>query len=178
MRVFKQRKSPFTNAGSGLSILPPPLVNERGMVLVISLIMLSIMTIVGIMAMSVSDTELSISGNYRALQESFFAADRAVTYSATNPDIFLGGTEVDLFANATHKNNIQIGRSGLDPTAAGAHLATSLGIGPPPLAAVSDATLFEAHYLLINATGAYPTDNPNPARTEVETQIARIVPKL
>ena len=92
--------------------LPSPLGNQRGMALVIALVMLSIMTLMGMLAMSTSDTEISISGNYRALQESFFAADRAVTYSATNPDIFLGTAAIDLYGTATHKDNIQVGRSG------------------------------------------------------------------
>ncbi|HEY5673537.1 MAG TPA: pilus assembly PilX N-terminal domain-containing protein [Malonomonas sp.] len=147
------------------------------MALILALIMLSIMTVIGMMAMSVSETELSISGNYRALQESFFAADRAVTYAATNPDVYLGTAVIDLFADATHKDRIQIGRSGLDPTAAGGHIVTPLGSGPPPEGSVSDAEMFEARYLMVNATGAYPTDILNPARTEVETQVARIVPK-
>ncbi len=178
MRSYKTAKNSCKNAEEDLPNPLSPLANQRGMALVLALVMLSIMTIMGMMSMSVSDTELSISGNYRALQESFFAADRAVTYAATNPDIYLGGAAVDLFADATHKDNIQIGRSGLDPTAAGTHIATPLGTGPPPLAALSDAGMFEAHYLMINATGAYPTDIPNPARTVVETQVARIVLKL
>jgi hypothetical protein len=147
------------------------------MALVIALVMLSVMTVMGMLAMSTSDTEISISGNYRALQESFFAADRAVTYSSTNPDIFLGSAPIDLYGTATHKDNIQVGRSGLDPTAVDIHKAIPLGTGPPPPGAVSDAGMFEARYLTINATGAFPTDIANPARTEVETQVARIVPK-
>ena len=178
MRGFQPSKRIFVPAGAGLCILPPPLANQRGTALVFAPIMSSIMTIMGMQAMSVSETELSISGNYRALQESFFAADRAVTYSGTNPDIYLGDTAIDLFASGTHKGNIQIGRSGLDPTAADVHIATPLGSGPPPAIAVSDVEMFEARYLMINATGAYPTDILNPARTEVETRVARIVPKI
>jgi len=154
-----------------------PLTNQRGMALVVALGMLAIMTVLGMMAMSISDTELSISGNFRALQESFFAADRAVSYAQTNPDIFLAaaGTPIDLYADATHRGNIEVGRSGLEPTAT--NEASPLGLGPVPVAAVSDATMFEARYLMINVTGVYPTGIPNPARTEVETQVARIVPK-
>lgn len=177
-KIIPTKHSSINHDEATPSLLPAPLGNQRGTALIIALGMLSIMTVIGMMAMATSDTEISISGNYRSLQESFFAADRAVVYSGTNPDIYLGSAAIDLFANTTHKDNIQVGFSGLDPTAAGTHIATPLGTGPPPLGSVSDAGMFEAHYLTINATGAFPTNIPNPARTEVETQVARIVPKL
>jgi PilX N-terminal len=152
------------------------LANERGMALILTVSMLVIMTVLGLLAMTSSRTELGIAGNYRALQESFFAADRAVNYAGSNPVIYTGTGVVNLYDTATHRNNIQIGRSGLDPNAA-INAATSLGAGPPPMGSLSDATMFEARYLLVEVTGAFPTDITNPSRTVVETQVARIVPK-
>lgn len=59
--------------------------NERGMALVIALVMLVLMTILGAWALDTSITDLRISGNFKTTQSAFYAADAGVGL-ASNPD--------------------------------------------------------------------------------------------
>ncbi len=156
--------------------------NQRGTALLFSLIMLVIMSMIGILSLSLSDTEIDISGNYLTARDAFYAADRAATYVGADTDMFtLNSTEVlDLTdVNQPHVANIQVGNSGLDPN--NPSRATGLGVGPPPAAFKpgegSDAGLFQAHYLLVEVTGVAPVGAANPSRASIESQIAVIVPK-
>jgi type IV pilus assembly protein PilX len=53
---------------------------QSGMILVLAMSMLFIMSIIGVMALNTSSTEIGISGNHKSSQEAFYAADRAVEY--------------------------------------------------------------------------------------------------
>lgn len=61
--------------------LPRVLFNQRGTALVLSLVMLTILSLLGALALNTSDTELGISANHRANVETFCAAERAVEYA-------------------------------------------------------------------------------------------------
>jgi hypothetical protein len=60
--------------------------NERGMALILVLVMLALLGILGSMALDTSTTDLKISGNFRSNQYAFYAADGGVGY-VTNPNI-------------------------------------------------------------------------------------------
>ena len=47
------------------------LAGENGMALVLTLVMLTIMSLLGVLALSSSSTEVGISGNYRSSQQAF-----------------------------------------------------------------------------------------------------------
>ncbi|MBV5340689.1 MAG: pilus assembly PilX N-terminal domain-containing protein [Deltaproteobacteria bacterium] len=49
--------------------------NERGMVLIVVLVMLVLLSILGATVLTNSTTELRVTGNYRNQQQAFFAAD-------------------------------------------------------------------------------------------------------
>jgi hypothetical protein len=52
-----------------------PVKNERGMVLVVAVLILTVITIIGIAALSTSDTELRISSNEKQLTVQFYDAE-------------------------------------------------------------------------------------------------------
>ncbi|HTF99567.1 MAG TPA: PilX N-terminal domain-containing pilus assembly protein [Nitrospirota bacterium] len=58
--------------------------NERGIALIMALVLLVILTLLGIWALDTSSTDLKIAGNYRNAATAFSMADSAVTY-ASNP---------------------------------------------------------------------------------------------
>jgi Tfp pilus assembly protein PilX len=160
--------------------------NQRGTALVLALVMLALMSILGVMSLSTSTTEVGISGNYRSSQQAFYAADRAVEYSMTNEQIFdtIGTGTIDLVADADTTNatattnddhiaNIaaETGNSGLQ--AAGDNQVTYLTSGALPPGTGSDPTYFQSRYYIITVNA----EGPSNSTARVETQVARIVPK-
>jgi hypothetical protein len=53
---------------------------ERGVALVIALVMLVLLTILGVWVLNSASTDLHISGNYRNNQLAFYAGDAAINY--------------------------------------------------------------------------------------------------
>lgn len=153
---------------------------ERGAALIIAISLLAIMAILGVTLLSVSTSELQLSGNYRNQQEAFFAADRAVEY-ATN-SVTIGDTTVNLNTESDsaappvpHRDRIAVGKSGLDTAAENS--VVFVGEGTPPIGIGSDANLFKARNYVITVAAASPVNATNPARTVVRAQVARIVAK-
>ncbi|MRR53544.1 MAG: hypothetical protein EG822_03395 [Deltaproteobacteria bacterium] len=62
--------------------------SERGVALVIVLMMLLLLTILGVTMLASSTSELKIAGNYRNNEEAFYAADAALEYGMTFGDIY------------------------------------------------------------------------------------------
>lgn len=59
---------------------------EDGFALVLTMSMLLILSVLGILVLNATNTDLAITTNYRSAADAFGAAERAVEY-ATNPDI-------------------------------------------------------------------------------------------
>ena len=117
----------------GLYVLAGHAGNERGMALVIALVMLVLLTILGAWALDTSSTDLRIAGNYKANQIAFYAADAGVGYASnrvllqnsysptgatvTSPEISLGTstfrsytrflTKAPLPAGSMYESNLQ-----------------------------------------------------------------------
>lgn len=160
-----------------------PLDNERGTALILTLSMLAIMSILGALALTTTTSEIGISGNFRAGQQAFFAAERAVEYAMTNEVIFdraVTAFPVDLTDNdesndTTHEATVAVGtgvgRSGLrDGETNQVDYLTS---GSLPPGSGSDPSYFQARYYVITVNG----EGPNNSTARVESQVARIVPK-
>lgn len=161
--------------GQHLKQIYKPLSNQRGIALVLALSMLTIMSILGAMALSTSTVEVGLSGNYRTSQLAFYSAQRATEYAMTNGAIFatIGTGSIDL-NSGDHPTYIRGGtteslglKTGVDNSIS--HQLT--GALPPDTG--SDPTYFEARYYLIDVTG----EGPNNSVAHVESQIGRIVPK-
>jgi hypothetical protein len=169
---------PILRRGAVLRRLGAPVGNQRGIALVLAMGMLTLMSIIGAMALSTSSTEMGLSGNYKTSQLAFYSTQRAVEYAMTNGDIYAGiGTgSVDLEAGV-HPANITGGTDeamGLQPRATPDDNRVAFqAAGNLPPGSGSDPTYFEARYYLVNVTG----QGPNNSVARVETQIGRIVPK-
>lgn len=153
--------------------LQKPVRNQDGIALILAISMLAIMSVLGMMALSTTDTELNLSGNFRTSQMAFFSAQRAVEYAMTDGDIFndIGAGSISL-GNDPHKTNIAAGTGfGIDTDATNTVTYQMTGMLPP--GSGSDPTYFESRYYLIDVTG----QGPNNSEARVETQIGRIVPK-
>ena len=157
--------------------------NERGMALILVLSMLTIMSLLGVLALSTATTELDISSNMRrfagGIQQ---AAERAVEYAAIAGNIYntIGTNTVDLddtqaadiqMDHAGYSSGIITSETNADGTAA--NQVGYLASGPLPPLSGSDATLFEMRYYRISVTG----HGPNNSSTRIEAQVGRLVPK-
>lgn len=147
---------------------------QRGFVLILALVMLTILSLLGAMSLSTTNTELGISGNYRTSKESFFAAQRAVEYAETNGDIYtaIGTGTVDLNGYAADiAEGSGVKESGLDTDVT--NQVNWVSTGPLPPGNGSDPTYFESRYYTITVTAKGP-DN---SKAQVEARVARVVPK-
>ncbi len=153
--------------------------NDRGTALVLVLTMLAVLMVLCVLALENSTLEVKISGNYRASQESLYAAERAGQYALDNL-----ADGLDLNADKApggeryYKDDIRIGKGALDLTEANG--VTRIGSGPPPAGSGMDATTasgFQAIYYAVEVHGQYPEGAPNPSRSGVEMQVGRIVAK-
>ncbi|MGE4545158.1 MAG: PilX N-terminal domain-containing pilus assembly protein [Pedobacter sp.] len=59
---------------------------EAGFALVLTMSMLLVLSVLGILVLNLTNTDLAITSNYRSAADAFGAAERAVEYAA-NPDI-------------------------------------------------------------------------------------------
>ncbi|MBW7956820.1 MAG: pilus assembly PilX N-terminal domain-containing protein [Deltaproteobacteria bacterium] len=140
--------------------------NERGMALVIALIALFLMSILGGMVFTTSNSEVLGAKNHRVMNESLYAAERGIEYAKSDPAIYS--------AIGTGSVAIPIGGVSLETVASDASgIVEYLTRGNPPRGSGMDATEFEANYFAVNVEGTGPLNS----RTEVEINVARIVPK-
>lgn len=140
--------------------------NEKGMALVIALIAMFLMSLLGTMMYTNSSSETQAARNYRVKQDAFYAAERAMEYARTDNNIYaaIGSGSVNIPLTGV---SLQAGAS--DATGA----VSFLSKGNPPRGSGMDATEFEANFFVITAAGTGPANS----RTEVETNVARIIPK-
>ncbi len=83
-----------------LQSLAQPVSNERGTVLVISIMILALLTFLGIAALDTTSTEIRISANDRVYKQAFYAADTGISY-AVQSNISLFGNSPSWTAVAT-----------------------------------------------------------------------------
>ena len=62
--------------------------NERGMALVLALIVMFLMSLLGTMLIANSTSETKGAMNYRMKQDSFYAAERAIEYARTDVNVY------------------------------------------------------------------------------------------
>jgi len=140
--------------------------DERGMALVMALVLLTLMGVLGTIMFKVTDYEMQIARNYSWRQDAYYAADSGVEYAQTDANIY---TAIGLGTI-----NIPVGGASL---AAGASDATGtvefMASGNPPKGLGVDATMFQGNYYLINVTG---TGRSN-STLGLESSVVRIVPR-
>jgi hypothetical protein len=178
--------------GSGI------LKDERGMALIIVLVMLLLLSILSATMLVSSTTDLQIAGNYRNNEQTFFEADAAMNFAQTYDQIYttLGSTigaewppqgQGQDFSPPPpigspprppldpNYNRIQIPGS-TDTADIKVHLLSSGGV-PAGSGTQVDSGIspgsgnFKANYFAINVIA----NGPNNVRTQLESQVARIV---
>lgn len=165
--------------------------DEQGIAMVVVLVMLLLLTILGTTVFISSTTELRVSGNYRNDIETFYNADAAMEYAQTLNVIytFLGtGTNnvwptpgAGTASSDRDYNEIQLDASGSKKALVKVDALMRSGSMPPGLGTEEDSGLssggssvkYGANYYAVSVIGI----GPNNAKTELETQIVKIVPK-
>lgn len=147
-----------------------PLQNERGVALILVLVMLLLLTIMGATLMTSATTDLQIAGNYRNSQEVFYVSDAAMEYVKTGN--LPGGQNlydkvgIGAGLQQTYSSTITIG------TRTARYSVEYVGCGPPPLGkGYGDDT--QTNFYTIETSGV-GTDN---TMAETESGIARVVHK-
>lgn len=166
--------------------------SEQGFALVLTMSMLLILSVLGILVLDATNTDLAITTNYRSSADAFSAAERAVEY-ATNPDIMFqtGDTHLALLDGGTFDDGETV--AGLDiedrwghlqDTANGTELVKSddedvnvvNNLGPNELPVPLRSKFgddFAGNYYLINIEA----QARNNTRAAIETQKVRIFKK-
>ncbi len=143
--------------------------NEKGVALVMAMVMLVLMSILGALAISTSTTEIGISGNYKNSQVAFYTADAAIERAQTDSSIYssIVPGSVESWPSGSGANTWNIGSN----TASVRVEYLTSGALPP--GSGSDPESFQAYYFLATVTAA----GPNNSEYSAEAQMARVVPK-
>lgn len=158
---------------------PEGLADERGVVLVIVLVMLLLFSILGATLLTNSTTELKVSGNYRNQQEAFFAADGGLEQGQISdaiysiiPNIGDAWTGVITYTTAGAVTVTQNAVVAAGATNAAQVVAENVGSGPPPRGSGFDDTFVANNYDL-DVTGYAP----NNTEIGINSGISRIQAK-
>lgn len=147
---------------------------EQGFALVLALGMIALLSLLGVLVLGLTNSEVAISGNYRTSQMAFRAAERAVTYAMGNTAI-TGSTVSSTDLNGgTHPASIEMNGAGLDSNAT--NVCNNLGVGELPdwLAQSYSREKFGGNFYIISVTGEGPNGR---GKARIETQHVRIFQK-
>lgn len=151
--------------------------NEKGVALVLALVMIVVMTLLGVFALSTTEGELGIVNNYKSAYAAFYNGDAAMEYGQTAGDIYStitpGGVE-RWPDHPTNYNTLVVDDGDPNTTNYTADVRVDyITKGALPPGVISDPELFQAFYFLVSVKGT----GPNNAEAPMESQIARVVPK-
>lgn len=140
--------------------------DERGMALILTLSMLAILSVLGAFALSTTNTELSVTSNFRSGRESFLAADRILEYAKavvidTAPEVHitLSGTD--------HETNIEkTGHGSMDGDQINQIRYLTDGAGPEVYYGKKDAGDVLGIYFRVSAIGQSSTER---SKTRLES---------
>lgn len=150
--------------------------NQRGVVLILVLIMLLLFSIIGATMLTNSTSELQVTGNYRNQQQAFFTADGVLEqsqlsnaiYSAvtTIGDVWTGVISYTAAGVVTVTPNTVVTAGNTNTAQVVAEFIDS---GPPPRGSGFDET-YQANYFNLDVTGY----GPNNTELELNSTIARM----
>lgn len=146
---------------------------ERGIALVIVLVMLVLLSILGAWALSTSSADLQIVNNYRNMQQALYAADAMVAYGSNSAtlttayseisggDPFWESSSVSVAANVTGAARVEFIRSGALPP--GSIYDADLDVNGNPK--------FHGLYFAVTGTGK----GSNNAQVIIESGVVQVV---
>ncbi|MBN2644474.1 MAG: hypothetical protein JXR59_03250 [Desulfuromonadaceae bacterium] len=124
-----------------------PLDNEKGFVLILTMVMLAILSILGIMVLNSSDTELSITTNSRMNTDAFIAGELAVQYAEQmvidNPNDVPEDTNLDLSDETVNPEINNLLPDGITFEASGNEIDFYTGPAPSQLTKNTSADAFQ-----------------------------------
>ncbi len=137
-------------------LLMRPMQNQEGFMLVVTFMILTILSIIGIAAISTSNTEQEIAGSEQMFKMAFFAAEAGRAFVIQNPDLY-------------HDENLQSGvplsfpdqddgtvRFNLADTQSFSGTVEYRGASLLPRGSGFEAGDFKAHNYLITSNGSGP----------------------
>ena len=147
--------------------------NERGAALIVAMVMLLLLTMIGILALNTSSTELRIVGNYRNTEVAFFAAEGGVAFGQTSPTIYdslvlAPPVPVTSWNSADHGGPVTVGSNNADVVVV---WVASSSIVPAKIAAVTDP---DAVKVINHFVGTLTGHGPNNAAVVLESEFVRL----
>ena len=151
--------------------------NEKGIALVVALVMLALLTLLGTFALSTSSTELFITGNYRNSQYAFYAADAGIEYGkwvVRETFDIMPGTDMSCLPAPAAGKNCKTDKTYLKKVFEGTNNSEGevrvewVKTGRPPAGYADDE--YVADYYTINARGT----GPGNAIVELESMVVRM----
>ena len=135
------------------SIAKDTLDNEKGLVIVVVLIMLAIITIMGIGATRTSETEIRIAVNERLYKEAFYMAEAGAVYVAESPQLY-GSDNITVGGFLNFPNNDDPSEEySISSTHSFNGDVEYLGFSAPPRGSGFDAQKFMAHRYSMTCKG-------------------------
>ena len=150
----------------------PMLLNERGIALVVALIMLVLLGMLGALALSTSTTELHIAGNYKNSEIAYYNADVLYTWGPQNPVVNTAIIPyvVNSFPSGTGYYDAPMPTEALGESKIRVEF---LCVGTPPAGSTDDAGAYLAYHYRVIMIGR----GANNAEFVVETEISKLGPK-
>jgi len=142
--------------------------DERGIALIVAMVMLLLLTMIGIFALNTSSTELHIVGNYRNTEAAFFAADAGVAFGQTSATIYDSMVLAPPLPVTTWNGSMSIGVNSAD---VGVIWVASSSIVPAKIAAVTDP---DAVKVINHFVGTVTGHGPNNAAVTIESEFVRL----
>ena len=102
--------------------------NQKGFVLILTMVMLAVLSILGVMVLNSTDTELSITTNYRQSSEAFTAAELVMAYAQDR--ILDNRSSIDL-SEDNNLDQILGGIAGIDLVSGGINEVDAYNSGFP-----------------------------------------------
>jgi hypothetical protein len=172
-------KRELSEPGDGHSLVKG---NERGIALIMALMLLALLTLLGVWVLDRSSTDLKIAGNYKNAEAAFSMADTAATF-ASNPANLTAACE--FISACTNSSGSHTSWSPPYPNQTISILNSTatvtvkyLNKGPLPLGSIYDADLdasgkpkFSGVYFMVTANG----NGPHNATAQIETNVVQVV---
>jgi hypothetical protein len=162
--------SPVAAEDSTMSIMEKrrsTMANERGVALVVAVLVMITATFLGIAAVMTSDIEVRISGNQRASEKAFYAADagadRGLAWLLTLGPVAPETSSLPTMGTTKHD---------LDSSSYCRYRITDVNYKAPPPPGW-ELTMFEKRYYRVNSSGSGPAS----ASREIEVIASYVFPK-
>jgi type IV pilus assembly protein PilX len=142
--------------------------NERGIALIVAMVMLLLLTMIGIFALNTSSTELRIVGNYKNTEVAFFAADGGVAFGQTATTIYNSLVLAPPLPVTSWNGSVPVSYNSAD---VGVVWVASSSIVPAKIAAVTDP---DAVKVINHFVGTVTGHGPNNATVVIESEFVRL----